>query len=190
MKNIIITFSISVQFFCTLKAQSTDFDKVKMNIPGISISSKSDENGNTMHTYKTIPKCIDSYSEQKITGITVIVDEMGLLLRMSPISHKVDLISLNTVIKKINEKSSIEEIFRIANYTDLTEIQRLALLRKIAIAILASDHDLQIKFNKNEKKIIEDSLKPFKITIDNNPSRESLISFAKSVLNQVSIEDQ
>lgn len=187
MKHLIL-LSLLSQFVLDSHAQSSDFDKINMNIPGISISSKSDNAGNVMRSYKTIPDNIDSYAEQKITGITVIVDKNGSLARVAPIYHKLELISLNAVIKKINEKSSIQDIFRMAHYTDLTEIQRLALLKKIAIAILASDDDLNIKFDENEKKIIEQTLKPYSITIENHPAREKLISFAKLVLNKVSIE--
>lgn len=176
------------QFVVVSHAQNSDFDKINMNIPGISISSKSDNAGNVTRSYKTIPSCIDSYAEQKITGITVIVDKNGSLARVAPIYHKVGLVSLNAVIKKINERSSMQEIFRMAHYTELTEIQRLALLRKIAIGILASDDDLKIEFDENEKKIIEQTLKPYSITIDQHPSREKLISFAKLLLNKVSIE--
>jgi hypothetical protein len=170
-------------------AQLSDFSKINMNISGFSITSKVSKSGDVIRSYQITPNSIDSYAEQKLTGFNFTVDVNGSFSRLDPIYHKVDLISLTAIEKIIKNISTMKEVFVAAKYDDLSEIQRLALFRKIAIAILISDDaELKLRIDIEEHNLIEKTLKPFNIKLNRDVTSNELRSFAKLVLKNVSIE--
>jgi hypothetical protein len=170
------------------KAQEFDFNKVNISQPSISMSHVVLESGSVVRSYKVIPRDIDSYAEQKITGIIITTDSKGEFLRLDPIMHKVDLMSISDVIKAIEADFALNKIFEDAHFNELSEIQKLAFFRKLATAMLVCDDLSKLKFKDQEKQIFEQNLKAFKIEINTEPSVDELRSLAKLILREVSLK--
>ena len=160
---------------------------INLYVKGLSVSRVVLESGEIVTSFKVIPTSIESYSEQKIAGVNVTVDDDGNILRIDPILHKMDLPDIPEVVREINMEKSLTDIFQKYQFVELTEIQKLGLLKKIAISILLSESDLnKLKINEKEKEL-NACLKSFGIEIKSINSSIEIKNLAREIFLKVSL---
>ncbi len=177
-----------IGFITSLVAQEFDFDNINMNKPGISISASNLDSGGFSRSYKVIPRDIDSYSMQKITGIKIITDAEGKFLRLDPIMYKIDLPELAMIFDALEKNTPVKTIVENARFSELTEIQKSAFLRKFAMAILiCEDKALNFVIDDDVKKLFNQNLKIYNIEVKNESSPEELRLLSKLIIRKVSL---
>lgn len=128
---------------CTQTVEALTCSDLGFEFKGIEIR-RVEVDGGFVVSYRLTPDDVDTYLSQKILGLIVVTDKGGEVLKIKPILRKSELPSLEEILGNIGQGKTLQEISEKVLFLELTELERVGFLRRIAMAILILEDDKDV----------------------------------------------
>ena len=107
--------------------------------------------GVTALVYEFPPQGLESDSKQNLIGVTFFIAENGDIVSIKPEMKKLILPDQKAVTIAVNSGESFSKFLAKNGLEDLQELQAYGLLSKWAVAVLARNDGVRVKFDIDEK---------------------------------------
>ena len=178
---------LTLQFVCLLligciQAQSEDQEKT---VPFIGFEQRIrsvEQLKLTLTIYNLPPKGLDAVANSELIGVVIASDDVGKIAWVRPQMSKLNIPDQTELISCIDQELSMDEILNKFNFLMLTEIQKIAVLKKWAIAVIVAERNIRIDLAENKLNEVNRSLKIMNLNLNNSTKQDDLMKTAKAIV--------